>query len=164
MYYVVHKFPNLSRIVIHLGIHAHPIAKGKCRKSFKEMKNMVVNEVYYTPIITTLAIVLLVSKTFFSRHSFNEDGEGSMELLKGKKLNQTLLKFVPLCSFNICNLIISLKNCLGNSGSIGCILKLKALYGYDYIQDNCFPGQRVGEILFLFKTSIDGASSEFELI
>jgi hypothetical protein len=75
MYYVVHKFPNLSRIAIHLGFHAHPIAKGKCRESFKEMKNIVVNEVYCTPTITTLAIVLLVSKTFLSHHLFNEDGE-----------------------------------------------------------------------------------------
>jgi hypothetical protein len=58
MYYVVHKFPNLSRTTIHLGIHSHPIAKGKCRESFKEMKNIVVNEVYCAPITTTLVIVL----------------------------------------------------------------------------------------------------------
>jgi hypothetical protein len=31
MYYVVHKFPNLSRITIHLGTHAHPIIDGKCK-------------------------------------------------------------------------------------------------------------------------------------
>ncbi len=65
MYYVVHKFPNLSRATIHLGIHVHPIAKGKCRESFKEMKNMVINEVYRTPTVTILPIVLLTSKTFF---------------------------------------------------------------------------------------------------
>lgn len=52
------KFPNLSRTTIHLGIHSHLIAKGKCRKSFKEMKNIVINKVYCTPIITTLVIVL----------------------------------------------------------------------------------------------------------
>jgi hypothetical protein len=33
MYYVVHKFSNLSRVVIHLGIHAHLVAN-KCRESF----------------------------------------------------------------------------------------------------------------------------------
>jgi hypothetical protein len=58
MYCVVHKFSNLSRTTIHLGIHAHPIAKGKCKESFKEMKNIVVNEVYCTPTTTTLVIVL----------------------------------------------------------------------------------------------------------
>jgi hypothetical protein len=34
MYYVVHKFPNLSRVAIHLGIHAHPIVDSKCKESF----------------------------------------------------------------------------------------------------------------------------------
>jgi hypothetical protein len=88
MYYVVQKFPKFSRTSIHLGIHAHPIVKNKCRESFKEMKNMVVNEVYCTLTTTTLAIVSLTSKTFFSHHLFNEDGEDPMELLNGKKLNQ----------------------------------------------------------------------------
>jgi hypothetical protein len=104
---------------------------------------MVVNEVYCTPTTTTLVIVLSTSKTFFSRYLFNEDGEGPMELLKSEKLNQILLKFAPLCSLSICNLIISSKHCLGNLGSIGCILKLKGLFGCDYLQNNCFLGQRV---------------------
>jgi hypothetical protein len=72
------------------------------------------------------------------------DGEGLMELLKGEKLNQSLLKFTLLCSFNIRNLIVSLKHRPRNSGSIGCILKLKALSSCAYIQYNCFHGQRVG--------------------
>jgi hypothetical protein len=80
MYYVVHKFPTFSRAKIHLGIHVHLIAKGKCRKSLKEMKNMVINEVNNTPTTTILAIVLLTSKTFLFRQLFNEDGEGPMEL------------------------------------------------------------------------------------
>jgi len=68
MYYVVHKFPNLLRVVIHLGTHAHPIANGKCKKSFQKMKNMVENKVCHTPTTTILAIVLSVNKTFFSYH------------------------------------------------------------------------------------------------
>jgi hypothetical protein len=97
MYYVVHKFPNLSISMIHLGIHLQPIIDGMCRASFQDMKNMVVNEVYHTSTITSLTIALSMSKTFLSRHLFNEDGKGSMEFLKGEKLNQTLLKFIPLC-------------------------------------------------------------------
>jgi len=65
-----------------------------------------------------------------------------MELFKGEKLNQMLLKFAPLCSPNICNLIVSLKHSLDNSGSFDCILKLKTLFSYDYIQDNYFFGQQ----------------------
>jgi hypothetical protein len=100
---------------------------------------MVIDEVCCTPTITTLAIALFTNEKYLSHHLFNEDGEGPMEFLKGGKLDQTLLKFIPLCFPNICNLIASVKHCLGNSGSIDYILKLKALSGYDYIQDNCFP-------------------------
>jgi hypothetical protein len=93
------------------------------------------------------------------------DGEGLMELLKGEKLNQSLLKFVLLCFFNIHSSIVSLKHRPRNSSSIGCILKLKALSSCDYIQDNCFHGQRVGwEKNYLFKMFVDGAGSKFDLV
>jgi hypothetical protein len=78
-----------------------------CRESFQEMKNMVVDEVYCMPIVTSSAIALSVSKSFLLRVLFNNDGKGRMELLKGEKLNQMLLKFVPLCSPSIHNLIAS---------------------------------------------------------
>jgi hypothetical protein len=83
MYYVVHKFPNISRAMIHLGIHVHPIAKGKCRKFFKEMKNMVINKVYCTPIAMILAIVLLANKTFLFYHLLNERRGRSYGAFKG---------------------------------------------------------------------------------
>jgi hypothetical protein len=125
MYYVVHKFPNLSRATIDLGTHAHPIIDNKCRQSFQDMKNMVVNEICHMPIVITPSIVLSTSKTFFSCHLFNEDGKGPMEFFKGEKLDQMLPKFVPLCSLGIPNLIVSLKH-RTSFGSIDCILKLKA--------------------------------------
>jgi hypothetical protein len=102
---------------------------------------MVIDEVCCTPTTTTLAIALFMNKKFLSHHLLNKDGEGPMEFLKGEKLDQTLLKFIPLCFTSICNIIASLKHCLGNSGSIDYILKLKALSGYDYIQDNYLPSQ-----------------------
>jgi hypothetical protein len=63
-------------------------------------------------IATILAIALSASKTFFFCHLFKKDGEGHVELLKGEKLNQMLLKFDPLCFLGIHNLIISLKHFL----------------------------------------------------
>ncbi len=87
-----------------------------------------------------------------------------MELLKGEKLNHTSLKFATLCSFSIRNLIVSLKHRLANSSFIGCILKLKALSNCDYIQDNFFLGQRVGEKKYLFKMFVDGIGSKFDLV
>jgi len=107
MYYVVHKFPNLSRATIHLDTHSHPIIKGMCKESFLEMKNMVVDEVCRMPTVTSSTIASSMSKSFLLRHLFNKDGKGLVELLKGEKLNQMLLKFVPLCSHGIHNLIAS---------------------------------------------------------
>jgi hypothetical protein len=86
---------------------------------------------------------MFVSKIFLFRHLFNKDGEGPMELVKGEKLDQILLKFTPLCSHSIHKMITSLKHYPGNFGSINCILKLKALSIYNYIQD-IFPSQYVG--------------------
>jgi hypothetical protein len=94
---------------------------------------MVANEVCHTPTTTTLSIALSMSKTFFSYHLVNEDGQGPMELFKCEKLDQMLLKFAPLCSLGIRNIIASLKHHPSNSGSIDYILILKALFGYDYI-------------------------------
>jgi hypothetical protein len=94
---------------------------------------MVANEVYHTPTATILAIILSTNKNFFFHHFFNKDGIGPIELLKGEKLNQMLLKFVPLCSLRVCNLITSLKHRPSNFSFVDCILKLKAMFGYDYI-------------------------------
>jgi hypothetical protein len=94
---------------------------------------MVTDEVYCTPIATSLAIIFSMNKIFLFHHLFNEDGQGPMELLKGEKLNQTLLKFAPMCSLGIHNLIASLKHHPDNLISFDCIFKLKALFGYDYI-------------------------------
>ncbi len=101
---------------------------------------MVIDKVCCMPTTTTLVIALFTNKNFFFHHLFNEDGEGHVEFLEGEKLDQTSLKFIPWCSSGICNLIASLKHHLGNLGSIDYILKLKALFGYDYIQDNFFLG------------------------
>jgi hypothetical protein len=65
-----------------------------------------------------------------------------MELLKGEKLNQTTLMFIPFFFPNIRNLISSIKHHLGNMGSLDSILMFKSLNPYGYIQDNCFPGQK----------------------
>jgi hypothetical protein len=87
-----------------------------------------------------------------------------MELLKGEKLNQMLLKFTPLCSPNIRNLIVSLNHNFDNPSSFDCILKLKTLSSYDYIQDNYFPSQQVRQKVYLFKMSINGVVSIFDSV
>jgi hypothetical protein len=41
---------------------------------------------------------------------------------------------------------------------------LKAFSGYDYIQDNYFPNQQARQKVYLFKMSINGAASKFDLV
>ncbi len=80
------------------------------------MKNMVAKEVLRMANVTSFVIALIVSKTFLSSHLFNENGQGTNELLKGDKFNETLLKFIPLCSPKIHNIISFVKHCLGKMG------------------------------------------------
>jgi hypothetical protein len=101
---------------------------------------MVVNEVCHTSSTTSSVIILFTNKSFLSRHLFNKDGEGPVEFLKDAKVNQMLLKFVPLCSLNMRN-VVSLKHHLNNPSPLDCILKLKALPGHNYIKDNYFIDQ-----------------------
>ncbi len=117
MYYV-HKFSNLSSTTIHLGTHPHLVTKGMCKEYVQEMENTIAYEVYCTLTTTSSTTVLSARKTFLFCHLFHGDGKGLVELLKGKKLNQKLLKFAPLCSPNIQNLIVSLKHCPDNSSSL----------------------------------------------
>jgi hypothetical protein len=146
-----------------LGTHAHLLVDGKCRESFQEMKNMVAKKVCHTPIATTLAITFTTNKKFLFCHLFKEDGEGHVELLKGEKLDQALLKFTPLCFLDIHNFIVSLKHHPSNSSSIDYILKLKAMSSYDFIKDNCFLDQQAGQKVYLFKMSMDGVVFIFDL-
>ncbi len=105
MYYVMHKQGSLAQAIIHLGTHEHLVAKGRCGKVVKQIKALVQEKVFCTP----LTIMLVANKTILSQHLFNKDGEGLAKLLKGDKLNQVMDKFATLCSPNVKNLLTSFK-------------------------------------------------------
>ncbi len=86
-----------------------------------------------------------------------------IEPFKGNNLRQMMEKFTTLCSPNMRNLVATYKQHLGYRGYVSSILSLKVNSGYDYIQDSCFLGQQFGEV-FLFKMSIDGDGSGFDLV
>jgi hypothetical protein len=69
-------------MTIHLGTHDHPMAKGRSRDVFEEVKSMVEEEALHTLGVTMLAIALVTSKIFLLKHLLNKDGQGSMEVLK----------------------------------------------------------------------------------
>jgi hypothetical protein len=82
----MHKYENLTQVVIHLSTHDHLVAKGHCKKVTEQVKALVKEEVFRTLTFTTLAIVLVVSKIFLFEHLFNENDERLVEVLKAEKL------------------------------------------------------------------------------
>jgi len=88
-------------------------------------------------------------------------GKGIIEFLKGDKFNETLLKYVPLCPPNIHNFISLVKHCFVKMGSIDSILMFKAFSPSDYIHDNCFLDNKLGERFIFSKCWLKGTVVEF---
>jgi len=117
------------------------MANSCSRKVVEQVESLVKEEVFCTPWANQLAITLVVSKFFFFEHLLNKDGKGLVEVLKGKKLQQMMDKFITLFSPNVQNLVASFKHRSWNKGYISSILAFKANNGYDYIQYNYFLRQ-----------------------
>ncbi len=88
IYYVVHKLHFLSRVIIHLGVHNHLIADGKCRELLKETRRFIAEAVNCTPDVKMFAISLGAIKTFLARYLLDDCSDGKVELFKGEQLEQ----------------------------------------------------------------------------
>jgi len=66
IYYVMHRFQSMSKAVIHLGVHNHPIADGKCWEFVKETRRLIIEEVDPTLDANISSISLNVCKTLAS--------------------------------------------------------------------------------------------------
>ncbi len=71
-------------MTIHLGVHKHHVAVGKCKESMRKTKRLIVKEVDCTPDAKIFSITLGVNKIFLTRHLFNDCNDGSMELFNGE--------------------------------------------------------------------------------
>jgi hypothetical protein len=131
---------------------------------FKQIESLVEEEASRTPRATMLAIALAISKTSLSEYLLNEDGQVLVEVLKGDKLCQVMDKFIVLFSPYVWNLVASFKYRLGDIGYISSILAFKTNNGYCYIQDSCFPRQQLGDKLLMFKMSMHGNGSGYDLV
>lgn len=100
------------KVTVHFDMNTHLVFKGEYIKSLEEIKNMIAEEFLRMPNATSFPISLFANKTFLSCHLFNDYGEGLTKFFKGEKLNQTMLKFDPMCSPNICNQISLFKKTL----------------------------------------------------
>jgi hypothetical protein len=76
----------MLKATIHLSVHNHPIVDGKCQKSIKETRRLIVEEVDCTLDAKIFAISLNASKTFLVNYLLNDYNDGIVELLKGEQL------------------------------------------------------------------------------
>jgi hypothetical protein len=77
---------------------------------FEQVKSLVEEEAFCAPWAIVLAITLVTSTTFISKHLLNEDGQALVEILKGDKMRQMMEKFLALFSPNVQNLNASFKH------------------------------------------------------
>ncbi len=85
IYYVVHRLTTITGMVIHLGVHQHPMANGTCREFVDETIRLIAKEVNHTPNVKIYVISLGVSKTL-ATHLLDDSGNGIVELLNGEQL------------------------------------------------------------------------------
>ncbi len=158
IFFVMHKFHSLSRVIIHLRVHNHLVANGKCGEFLEETRRLIVEEVDYTPNAKMFTISLSASKTFWARNLLDDYSNGKVGLLKVEQLEQIHDKFCKFSSPNVCNLVASFKHRLGG-GYIDIIVELKSKSQYDSIQECCFLKQVLGQKVSIFKMSINGVGS-----
>ncbi len=82
----MHKLHFLSRVTIHLGVHNHPVANGKCKESLEETKRLIIKEVNYMLNAKIFTISSNANKIILARHLLDDCSDGKVELLKGQYL------------------------------------------------------------------------------
>jgi hypothetical protein len=129
---VMHRLQFMSKGMIHLGVHNHPIVDGKCRESIKETKRLIAEEVDHMPDAKISLISFSVSKTFLANYLLDDSRDGIVEFLKGEQLEQIQDKFCELSSPNVHNLVAFFKH-HSRGGYIDNIFELKSMNWYDYV-------------------------------
>ncbi len=128
----MHRLPIITKVIIHLWVHKHPMVDGKCREFVNETKRLVIEQVDRTLDVKIFAISLGDSKTFLAMHSLDDNGDGIVNLLNNEQLKQIQNKFLEMNSPNIHNLVVVFKH-HASRGYIDNILELKSKSHYDYI-------------------------------
>jgi hypothetical protein len=74
--------------MIHLGVHIHHVADGRCRHILYKIKKLIKEEVNWMPDAITFAIFLNTSKSFSAKYLFNDSGDDNLKLFNGNELDQ----------------------------------------------------------------------------
>ncbi len=78
----------MSKAVIHLGVHNHPIADGKCRELVEETRRLITKEVDCMLNVKIFSNSLSASKTFLVNYLLDDFSNGTVELFKDKQLKK----------------------------------------------------------------------------
>ncbi len=103
----MHRLQSMSREMIHLGVHNHPVVDGKCWELVEETRRLVIEEVDRMLDVKISSISLNVSKTLAS-YLLDDSNDDTMELFKVNNwstsktsfVNLTFLTFVTLLFFS----------------------------------------------------------------
>ena len=151
----------MSRAYIHFGTHEHPVAKGNCRATMEQIRDIVMAQVAKTPTAKASTIEIAVGKELLMKELIDEDSNG--KALSEDELNLIFEKWSSLNSSTLNNLIHDVRVSLSGDGYVEKKFKLKKGSMYDYIQDSCFPGQG-SELAYVFKMSTVGPGSGMDLV
>jgi hypothetical protein len=83
IYYVVHRLQSMSRTTIHLGVHNHLVADGKCWEFVEKIKRLITEEVDCMLDANISSISFSASKTFLVSYLLDDYSDGTGQLLKG---------------------------------------------------------------------------------
>jgi hypothetical protein len=68
----------MSKTTIHLGVHNHAIADGKCRVFVKETRRLITEEVHHMPDAKISSISVNAKKSFFVSYLFDDSKDGTL--------------------------------------------------------------------------------------
>jgi hypothetical protein len=64
-------------------VHLHPVANARCKEVVDESKKLIEEEVNWTLNAKIFAISLSASKSFLTKHLFNDNNDDNCKVLKG---------------------------------------------------------------------------------
>jgi hypothetical protein len=78
MFYIVPRNPSMTRAVVHIGTHDHPVADGDCREGMDLIQDQIRTHVALIPNAKNSTIGTAVDKELLLKGLLDESGEGKM--------------------------------------------------------------------------------------
>jgi hypothetical protein len=76
IYYSISKNPIMTRAIVHIGTHDHPVADGECREAMDLIRDQILTEVAQTPNAKSSTIGLVVGRELLLKGLLDEENNG----------------------------------------------------------------------------------------